>query len=147
MPAPENRYKQRLAARETLYGCWLSLAHGPAAEILGTAGFDFLVIDGEHAVNDLPTIRDQLVALEASPSDVIVRVPWGEPWVLKQMLDAGAQSVLVPMVESGDQAREMVRACRYPPAGMRGVGAASARARRRDGAAAAKLLLLLADAP
>ena len=130
MPAPVNRYKQRLASGETLFGSWLSLGEGPSAEMMGTAGFDWLVIDGEHAPNDLRSIRDQLIALEASPSDVIVRVPWGEPWIIKQVLDAGAQSILVPMVESGEQARDMVHACRYPPAGIRGVGAASARASR-----------------
>lgn len=130
MPAPVNRYKQRLAAGETLFGCWLSLADAAAAEMLGTAGFDWLVIDGEHATNDIRSIRDQLIALEGSPSDVIVRVPWGETWIIKQVLDAGAQSILVPMVESGAQARELVRACRYPPEGNRGVGAAAARASR-----------------
>lgn len=133
MPAPVNRYKARLAAGDTLFGCWLSLADGAAAEMLGTAGFDWLVIDGEHAPNDLRSIRDQLIALEGSPSDVIVRVPWGEAWMIKQVLDAGAQSIIVPMVESGDQARALVRACRYPPDGIRGVGAASARASRFSG--------------
>lgn len=130
MPAPLNTFKQRLNAGETLIGCWLSLGEGPAAEIMGTAGFDWLVIDGEHAVNDIRSIREQLIGLDASPSHPIVRVPVGEAWIIKQVLDAGAQTVLVPMVESAAQAREMVRACRYPPQGIRGVGAGSARASR-----------------
>ncbi|MCA0870717.1 HpcH/HpaI aldolase/citrate lyase family protein [Seohaeicola saemankumensis] len=131
MAAPENLFKTALRDSDTpLYGSWLSLANGPAAEMMGTAGFDWLLIDGEHAANDIPTIRDQLIALEASPSHAIVRVPVGETWIIKQVLDIGAQSVLVPMVESGEQARELVRACTYPPAGNRGVGAAATRCSR-----------------
>lgn len=97
---------------------------------MGTAGFDWLLIDGEHGPNDLRSIRDQLIALETSPSQAIVRVPVGETWIVKQVLDAGAQTILVPMVESAAQAREMVRACTYPPSGTRGVGATPARASR-----------------
>jgi 4-hydroxy-2-oxoheptanedioate aldolase len=130
MPAPTNTLKHRLAAGETLIGCWLSLNNGAAAEIMGSAGFDWLLIDGEHAPNDIRSIRDQLIALESSPSQAIVRVPVGETWIIKQVLDVGAQTVLVPMVESAAQARDLVRACTYPPAGTRGVGAASARASR-----------------
>lgn len=131
MAAPTNRFKTALRESDrALIGCWLSLADGPAAEMLGTCGFDWLVIDGEHAPNDIPTIRDQLIALETSPSAAIVRVPVGEPWLIKQVLDIGAQSVMVPMVESGEQARALVRACHYPPAGIRGVGATAARATR-----------------
>ena len=130
MPAPENTFKQALARGDTLIGCWLSLADAQAAEMMGTAGFDWLVIDGEHAPNDIRSIRDQLMALAASPSHPVVRVPVGEAWLIKQVLDAGAQTVLVPIVESAEQARALVRACRYPPQGVRGVGGAAARATR-----------------
>ncbi|MGV6850503.1 MAG: HpcH/HpaI aldolase family protein [Marinibacterium sp.] len=130
MPAPLNLFKQRLLAGETLIGCWLSFGEAGPAEIMGTAGFDWLLIDGEHAPNDLRSIRDQLAVLEASPSSAIVRVPDAQPWILKQVLDAGAQTVLVPLVESADQARAVVAACRYPPDGIRGVGAAAARSGR-----------------
>ena len=133
MPPPTNRFKQRLQAGETLFGCWVSLANGPSAEILGTAGFDWLMIDGEHAPYDIRTIREQLIALEASPSDAMIRLPVGETWLIKQALDVGAQTILVPMVESADQARELVRACTYPPHGNRGVGAAGTRASRFSG--------------
>lgn len=128
MPAPVNNLKRRLAAGETLFGAWLSMTDSYSAEVMGTTGFDWLVIDGEHAPNDIRTIRNQMIALQSSPSDVMVRVPIGEPWIIKQVLDVGAQSILVPMVESGAQARQMVRACAYPPKGIRGVGAAAARA-------------------
>ncbi|MEX0303720.1 MAG: aldolase/citrate lyase family protein [Leisingera sp.] len=128
MPAPKNIFKQALSQGKRQIGCWMSFADGQIAEIMGTCGFDWLVIDGEHAPNDIRSVRDQLIALAASPSHPVVRVPVGETWMIKQVLDAGAQTVLVPIVESAEQARELVRACHYPPKGVRGVGATAARA-------------------
>lgn len=128
MPAPVNTFKQALAAGKQQIGCWSSFGEAVTAEIMGTAGFDWLVIDGEHAPNDIRSIRDQLVALATSPTEPVVRVPIGETWIIKQVLDAGAQTVLVPMVETAEQAAELVRACQYPPHGTRGVGATGARA-------------------
>ena len=130
MPAPVNTFKQAIQTDRPLFGCWLSLADAGAAEMIGTTGFDWVLIDGEHAPNDIRSIRDQLSALQASTSPVIVRVPIGETWLIKQVLDAGAQTVMVPMVESAAQARDLVRACTYPPEGTRGVGATAARAAR-----------------
>ncbi|AZV76506.1 2-keto-3-deoxy-L-rhamnonate aldolase [Parasedimentitalea marina] len=130
MAVATNTFKQALANGERQIGCWLSFAEGSAAEIMGTAGFDWLVIDGEHGANDIRSIRDQLIALQASDSHAVVRVPVGETWIIKQALDAGAQTVLIPMVESAEQARDIVRACQYPPHGTRGVGASAARASR-----------------
>lgn len=128
MAAPLNTFKQALKQGKRQIGCWMSFAEPVTAETMGTAGFDWLVIDGEHAPNDTRSIRDQLVALAASPSHPVVRVPVGETWLIKTVLDAGAQTILVPIVESADQARELVRACRYPPEGLRGVGATASRA-------------------
>jgi 4-hydroxy-2-oxoheptanedioate aldolase len=122
MPAPINPFKAALKRGEIQWGCWLGLAAHSASEIMGTAGFDWLVIDNEHSPNDLQSTRDSLMALEASDSHAVVRVPVGETWMIKQMLDVGAQTILVPMVESAEQARELVRAMRYPPNGVRGVG-------------------------
>lgn len=122
MPAPTNPFKKALKEGRVQIGCWLSLAAHNTAEMMGTTGFDWLVVDNEHAVNDLRSTRDSLIALAASDSHAVVRVPVGEPWIIKQMLDAGAQTIIVPMVESAEQAREMVRAVRYPPMGIRGVG-------------------------
>lgn len=122
MPAPRNNFKHALADGQTLIGCWLSLAEACTAEIIGHAGFDWLLIDGEHSANDVRSIRDQIMALKKSDSHPIVRVPVGETWIIKQALDMGAQTILVPMVETVEQARDIVRACRYPPAGTRGVG-------------------------
>ncbi len=128
MPAPINQFKQSLKNQETSYGCWVGMADSYAAEIAATAGFDWLLIDGEHAPNDLRSILTQLQVIGASNSHPIVRVPIGETYMIKQVLDAGAQSLLIPMVESGEQAQELVKATRYPPNGVRGVGSALARA-------------------
>ena len=128
MAAPKNTFKQSLASGQRQIGCWMSFAEAATAEVMGTAGFDWLVIDGEHGPNDIRSIRDQLVALAASDSHPVVRVPVGETWIIKQALDAGAQTVLIPMVESAEQAQDIVRACQYPPHGTRGVGATAARA-------------------
>ncbi|MBW4706594.1 HpcH/HpaI aldolase/citrate lyase family protein [Roseobacter sp. YSTF-M11] len=128
MPAPINSFKKALADGKTLFGCWMGLSDRYPAEVMGNAGFDWLVIDAEHSPNDLRTIRDQLMILDHSDSHPVVRVPIGETWIIKQVLDAGAQTILVPMVESADQARQLVRAVRYPPTGDRGVGYSLARA-------------------
>jgi len=128
MPAPENRLKARLNNGDNTTGLWLSMANTYTAEIAGYIGFDWLMIDGEHSPNDLRSIMEQLQVLKNSPSPVAVRPPIGEVYMIKQLLDIGAQSLLIPMVESGAQAEMMVKAVRYPPRGIRGVGAGSARA-------------------
>lgn len=128
MPAPQNRLKARLASGETLYGSWLGMADPYVAEMAGTCGFDWLLIDGEHAPNDLRSISAQLAVLRGGPSDAVVRVPVGETWLIKQMLDAGAQNLMVPMVETGAQAQALYQATRYPGVGVRGIGSSLARA-------------------
>ena len=130
MPAPENTFKAALKARQPQMGCWVGLADPYAAEITATAGFDWLLIDCEHAPNDLRTMMAQLRVIEASDSRPVVRLPVGDTVLIKQFLDAGAQTLLIPMVESRDQAEALVRAVRYPPEGVRGVGSALARASR-----------------
>ena len=128
MPAPINPLKKALNAGETTFGCWLGLADPTAAEILGKAGFDWLMLDGEHAPYDLRALTTQLQVLAASDTHPVVRVPVGATHILKQVLDAGAQSVLVPMIESADHARQLVRDVTYPPHGERGVGYSVTRA-------------------
>ena len=130
MPAPLNRLKLRLAAGETVYGCWVGLADPYAAEMAATCGFDWLLIDGEHAPNDLRSTMAQLAVVEPSPSLPVVRLRDDDPARIKQALDAGAQSLLIPMIESTEQAERAVRATRYPPEGIRGVGSSLARASR-----------------
>ena len=128
MPAPKNVFKQALQEKKPQIGCWLGLANAYTAEVAGTAGFDWLLIDGEHAPNDLRSISEQIAVLQASNNHAVVRLPNGDASLIKQMLDIGAQSLLIPMVESADEARALVRAVRYPPNGTRGVGYALGRA-------------------
>jgi 4-hydroxy-2-oxoheptanedioate aldolase len=128
MPAPLNAFKAALVEGKLQIGLWLGLANAYTAEIAAGAGFDWLLIDGEHAPNDLPTMVGQLQAIAASSSRPVVRAPIGEAWIIKQLLDIGAQTILVPMVETAEQAAALVRAMKYPPQGIRGVGAALARA-------------------
>jgi 4-hydroxy-2-oxoheptanedioate aldolase len=128
MPAPHNPFKHALKNNKLQIGCWLGLVDPYIAEISAGAGFDWLLIDGEHAPNDLRSITAQLQVIEGRDSHAVVRPPIGEAWIIKQLLDAGAQSLLVPMVESGRQAQELVNAVTYPPHGVRGVGSALARA-------------------
>ena len=133
MGATVNKLKHALAVGELQTGVWLGLVDPYAAEVAGTAGFDWVLIDGEHAPNGTAEISKQIGALSATDSSVIVRVPKGEDWLIKQVLDAGAQTVMVPMVETGEQAAEMSRAMLYAPEGIRGVGSALGRASKWTG--------------
>lgn len=130
MEIPTNTFKQALANNEPQIGLWLGLANGYCAELSAHAGFDWLLIDGEHAPNDLRTILAQLQAVAPYQAHPIVRPPVGDTALIKQYLDIGVQTLLIPMVDSAEQARELVRATRYPPEGIRGVGSALARASR-----------------
>lgn len=133
MLTPVNTFKQALRERRPQIGLWMGLVSDTAAEICALAGFDWLVIDGEHAPNDLRSVQSQLRTLAAYPDrHAVARVPLGETALIKQYLDLGAQNVLVPMVETPEQAAQLVRAMRYPQAdGQGGVrGMAGARASR-----------------
>lgn len=129
MPA-DNSFKTALAARQPQIGLWLSMAAPYLAEVSATAGFDWLLIDGEHAPNDLQTTLQALQAVNAYPSQPVVRAVSGDVALIKQLLDIGAKTLLVPMVDTAGQARALVSATRYPPQGIRGVGSAVARASR-----------------
>lgn len=128
MPAPKNPFKAALKAGVPQMGCWMGLADPYVSEITAGAGFDWVVVDGEHAPNDLRSITAQLQVMAARDCHPVVRPVIGESWMIKQYLDAGAQTLLIPLVESAEQARDLVRAVTYPPHGIRGVGAALARA-------------------
>lgn len=130
MKMPVNTFKQRLQSGEVQIGLWLGLADPYCAELAANAGFDWLLLDGEHAPNDLRGLLGQLQAVAAYASQPVIRPVIGDTALIKQMLDIGAQTLLVPMVESAQQAQELVRAMRYPPSGIRGVGSALARASR-----------------
>jgi 4-hydroxy-2-oxoheptanedioate aldolase len=127
MPAPDNRLKSALNSGEVQIGLWLNSGSALVSEIAGATGFDWCLIDAEHAPYDPAGIADQLRALALGGTSAVVRVPVGEAWIIKQVLDLGAQTILVPMVDTGEQAAEVVRATRYAPEGMRGLGAGVAR--------------------
>lgn len=125
-----NPFKQALAARRAQVGLWLSMANPYAAEACATTGFQWLLIDGEHAPNDVRSTLAQLQAVAPYGAQPVVRAVEGQTALIKQLLDIGVQNLLVPMVDTPDQARALVSATRYPPEGVRGVGAAVARASR-----------------
>jgi len=128
MQTKTNTFKAALKSGERAQiGLWLGLTDPICAEICAGAGFDWLLIDGEHAPNDVRSILAQLQAVAPYPSHPIVRPVSGDVQLIKQLLDIGAQTLLVPMVESAEQAKLLVAAMRYPPSGIRGVGAALAR--------------------
>ncbi len=131
MQTPINTFKQALKDQRPQIGLWMGLANDYSAEICALAGFDWLVVDGEHAPNDLRSILAQLKTLAAYPgSHAVARVPVGETALIKQYLDLGAQNILVPMVDTPEQAAQLVRAMRYPQddgqGGVRGMAGARA---------------------
>lgn len=116
----ENGFKQRLLTGGRGYGCWLHLCSPIAAEVLALAGYDAMVIDHEHGSGDLVGAIQIMQAMSATPASPIIRVPWNDPVALKRALDTGPEGVMIPSINSADEARAAVAACRYPPDGMRG---------------------------
>ena len=124
----KNRLKQHLGAGGKALGCWLQMASEPAAEIIGQAGFDCVIIDNEHAPGDAVTAISQMRSLAASQATVLVRVPWNDLVHIKRALDAGAEGVMIPYINSAEEARAAAAACFYPPAGNRGAALGAIRA-------------------
>lgn len=115
MQTPENLFKKALRHQQPQIGLWMGLGSTVTTDICAGAGFDWLVIDGEHGPNDLTTLLAQLQVVAAYPnSHPVVRVPHDNAALLKQVLDIGATTVLVPMVDTAAQAAAIVKACRYP---------------------------------
>lgn len=113
-----------------LFGAWLNLASPLVAEAIAAIGYDWVLIDAEHGPNDISSVLSQLQAVSAYPTVPVVRIPNHDASVIKRYLDIGAHNLLVPMVDTKNQARQIVEASRYPKAGIRGVGAGLARASR-----------------
>ncbi|MGC1173449.1 2-dehydro-3-deoxyglucarate aldolase [Polaromonas sp.] len=116
-----NSFKRDLLAHKKLIGCWSSLSSAITTEVLGVAGFDWILLDGEHSPNDMATYIPQLMALKDSKSAPVVRPTSNNSVELKRLLDAGFYNFLIPFVESAEQAKSAVSATRYPPQGIRGV--------------------------
>jgi len=127
---PRNHFKLALREGRVQTGLWLGLADPYVAELLATTGFDWLLIDAEHGPNDVRQVLAQLQAIAPYPTHPVVRPVEGNVALIKQYLDIGAQTLLIPMVDTAEQAALMVAATRYPPRGIRGVGSALARASR-----------------
>lgn len=123
-----NELKRRLAAGDQLFGAWIASGSATIVEIMGNAGFDFLLIDLEHGQGELNDLVHMLRAAENTGTRCIVRVPWNDAVTLKRVLDVGVDSVMVPMVETASEAAAAVSACRYPPQGSRGYAAPLVRA-------------------
>lgn len=118
---PTNKFRQDIIARRKLIGCWCSLGSPIVAEVLGVAGFDWILLDAEHAPNDVLSLIPQLMALKDSPSAPVVRPPWNDTVIIKRLMDSGVHNFLIPFVQTAEEARAAVAATRYPPAGVRGV--------------------------
>ena len=116
-----NSFKRDLLAGKKLIGIWSSLANEITAEVLGVAGFDWVVLDGEHSPNNVRTFITQLMALKDSPTAPVVRPTCNNAVEIKLLLDSGFYNFLIPFVESADEAHSAVSATRYPPQGVRGV--------------------------
>ena len=126
---PVNRLKRALAGGQLQIGLWSTLASHIAAEVSAGSGFDWLLLDIEHAPNDVATVHRQLQAMQSSATSAVVRPAWNDPVMFKRLLDLGVQSLLVPFVQNAEDARRAVAATRYPPHGIRGV-ATTTRANR-----------------
>lgn len=124
----ENTIKATLLRGEMQVGAWLNLGSATTAEIVGAAGYDWCLVDAEHGANPIDRVRDQLISLKAAGCPSAVRVTENRAWMLKQALDVGAQTVVVPMVNSGAEAQAAAQAVRYPPLGTRGLAAGVVRA-------------------
>jgi len=123
MEIPQNKLKRALRDQQRQIGLWLTLGDPASAEICAAAGFDWLLIDGEHVPHSLNSVLAQVRAISGYPgSHAVARVPSADPVLIKQYLDLGVQTLLVPMVQNAAEAAAIVRATRYPPSGERGVG-------------------------
>ena len=121
MQLAENIFKRRLLAGDLQIGLWSSLCSNISAEIVADSGFDWILLDTEHAPNELPAILAQLQALARGTAAPIVRPAWNDTVLIKRLLDVGAQTLLIPFVQNAEEAQRAVAACRYPPAGVRGI--------------------------
>jgi len=136
MQTPLNTFKKAMHDGQAQIGLWVGLADGYAAEILAGVGYDWLLLDGEHAPNDVRSVLAQLQAMSSAwaalphRTQPMVRLPVGQTSLIKQYLDIGAQTLLIPMVDTAEQAAQLAQAMRYPPEGIRGMGSALARASR-----------------
>jgi 4-hydroxy-2-oxoheptanedioate aldolase len=125
MDLPRNNFKKAIAEGRLQIGLWSSLCSNVASEVVADSDFDWILLDGEHSPNEVPGLMSQLQALAGGTATPIVRPPWNDAVMIKRVLDIGAQSILVPYVQNAEEAKRAVASVRYPPAGIRGVAAAT----------------------
>lgn len=116
-----NAFKEGIGRGDVQLGLWASLASAYTTEVIAGAGYDWVLIDTEHSPTDLENALSQLQAIEPYPTAALVRVPWNDMVTIKRYLDIGAQSLLIPYVQTAEEARAAVANTRYPPEGVRGV--------------------------
>lgn len=121
MEFPINSFKIDLAQDKLQIGLWSNLCSPIVAEVISDSGFDWIVIDAEHSPNELPVILAQIQAMQGGAANPVIRPPWNDAVLIKRLLDIGVQTLLVPFVQTADEARRAVAATRYPPAGIRGI--------------------------
>ncbi len=124
MLLPENTFKKAIANGTPQVGLWISLCNNFSAEIVAPSGYDWALLDMEHSPNEVGIVLGQLQAFNGSSTTPIVRPMWNDPVVVKRLMDAGANTLLFPMIQSPEEARAAVAATRYPPHGIRGVSGA-----------------------
>ena len=135
MDMPRNSFKHAIAKGELQIGLWCSLCSPITTEIVSHSGFDWLLLDTEHSPNEVPDVLVQLQAMQAGTASAIIRPAWNDIVLIKRFLDIGAQSLLIPFVQTPEEARRAVEATRYPPGGIRGItgsGRASRYGRVKD---------------
>ena len=125
MELPVNKFKRALKDQKPQMGIWSSLSSHIVAEILANAGFDWVLLDTEHSPNELPMVQSQLHAMTGGSASPVVRPAWNDMVLVKRFLDIGAQSLLLPYVQTAEEARDAVRYTRYPQQGLRGVAGAT----------------------
>lgn len=117
-----NDLKKRLRAGEAVVGSWLSVAHPTIAEVMGQAGFDWLIVDMEHGIVGIEALHSLVLATYTTSASPLVRVPWNDPVIIKRALETGPMGILIPQVSSASEVRSAVSSARYPPQGVRGIG-------------------------
>jgi 4-hydroxy-2-oxoheptanedioate aldolase len=123
---PVNHFKRAILAKKSQIGLWCSLASHVSVEMVAGSGFDWLLLDTEHSPNELQMVHTQLLAVMENPSShPIVRVPWNDMVTIKRYLDVGVQTLLIPTVQTEQEAKNAVAYTRYPPKGVRGFASAS----------------------
>lgn len=125
MDLPKNAFKAAIKAKKPQIGLWCSIPSNYTAEVLAGAGFDWLLLDTEHTPIDIETVVTQLQAVAPYPATPIVRVPWNDRVTIKRYLDTGIQTLLIPQVDTPEEAKNAVAYTRFPDTGMRGVAGAT----------------------